>query len=40
MGLFSKKIGPMFMKEDSDAEKFIEDMTVLSEKAYGKITIT
>ena len=37
MGVFSKKIGPVFMKEDSDAEKFIEDMTVLSEKAYGKI---
>ena len=37
MGLFSKKIGPVFMKEDSDAEKFIADMTALSEKASGRL---
>ncbi len=37
MGLFSKKIGPVFMKEDSDAEKFIEDMSALSEKSSGKL---
>ena len=37
MGLFSKKIGPVFIKEDSDAEKFIADMTALSEKASGRL---
>ena len=37
MGLFSKKIGTVFMKEESDAEKFIEDMTLLSEKASGRL---
>ncbi len=36
-GLFQKKIGPVFMKEDSDAEKFIEKMTELSTRAEGQL---
>ncbi|MCR5800576.1 MAG: NERD domain-containing protein [Lachnospiraceae bacterium] len=37
MGLFDKKIGPVFLKEDSDAEKFIAEMSELSEKASGDL---
>ena len=37
MELFQKKIGPVFLKEDSDAEEFIDRMTELSEKAKGQI---
>ena len=37
MGLFTKKIGPVFLKEDSDTKKFIEDMTELSKKASGDL---
>lgn len=33
MGLFSKKIGPVFLKETSDTEDFIEKMEKLKEKA-------
>jgi len=36
-GLFQKKIGPIFLKEDSDAEKFIEKMTELSTQAEGQL---
>ena len=37
MELFQKKIGPVFLKEDSDAEVFIDRMTELSKKVNGKI---
>ena len=37
MELFQKKIGPVFLKEDSDLEEFIDRMTELSEKAKGRI---
>ena len=33
MGLFTKKIGPVFLKENSDAEAYIEKLKVLKEKA-------
>jgi len=36
-GLFQKIIGPIFLKEDSDAEKFIEKMTELSTQAEGQL---
>ena len=35
MGLFNKKIGQIFLKEDSDAENFVKNMTLLLEKAEG-----
>lgn len=37
MGLFSKKIGPVFLKETGDAEIFIERMEKLHEKAEGEV---
>ncbi|MDE7297502.1 MAG: NERD domain-containing protein [Lachnospiraceae bacterium] len=37
MGLFQKKIGPVFLKEDSEAELFIERLKKLSEKADGEL---
>lgn len=37
MGLFSKKIGPVFLKETSDAAIFIERMQVLQDKATGEV---
>ena len=37
MGLFSKKIGPVFLKEESDATEYIEKMTELSKKAKGDL---
>lgn len=37
MGLFSKKIGPVFLKEESDAAEYIEKMTELSKKAKGDL---
>ena len=37
MELFKKKIGPVFLKEDSDAEIFIDKMTSLLEKAEGQL---
>ena len=37
MELFQKKIGPVFLKEDSEAEVFINIMTELSSKATGRI---
>lgn len=37
MGLFTKKIGPVFLKENSDAEVYIEKLKVLSEKAQGNL---
>lgn len=30
MGLFNKKTGPVILKEDSDAERFIAEMTELA----------
>ena len=36
MELFQKKIGPVFLKEDSEAEVFINKMTDLSNKATGR----
>lgn len=35
MGLFTKKIGPVFLKETSDTAEFIEKMQKLKEKATG-----
>lgn len=35
MGLFTKKIGPVFLKENSDAEVYIEKLKLLQEKAQG-----
>lgn len=35
MGLFSKKIGPVFLKETSDTTEFIRKMQELREKAAG-----
>lgn len=37
MELFQKKIGPVFLKEDSDAELFINKMTELSVNAIGTL---
>ena len=37
MGLFTKKIGPVFLKENSDAEAYIEKLKELSEKAEGAL---
>ena len=35
--LFFKYFGPVFIKEDSDAESFVEKMKSLSSRASGKI---
>ena len=35
MGLFTKKIGPVFLKETSDTTEFIDKMQKLKEKATG-----
>ena len=37
MGIFQKKIGPVFLKEDGDLETFIQKMEGLREKADGKL---
>lgn len=37
MGLFSKKIGPVFLKETSDTAEFIRKMQELREKAAGNM---
>lgn len=37
MGLFTKKIGTVFLKETSDADIFIENLQTLQEQAEGKI---
>lgn len=37
MEIFRKKIGPVFLKEDGDAEVFINKMTELSAKAEGQL---
>lgn len=37
MGLFQKKIGTVFLKEESDAEEFIKKMKELFEKASGEL---
>ena len=37
MALFQKKIGPVFLKEDSNASKDIEKLIQLSEKATGTL---
>ena len=37
MGLFTKKIGPVFLKENSDAEAYIEKLKEFSEKAQGSL---
>ena len=39
MGLFSKKIGPVFLKESSDTQIFISKMQELQEKATGELKI-
>ena len=35
--LLYKSFGPVFIKENSDAESFIEKMKALSSKASGKV---
>jgi hypothetical protein len=35
MGLFTKKIGPVFLKENSNAEAYIEKLKLLKEKTQG-----
>ena len=37
MGLFTKKIGPVFLKENGDAETYIEKLKQLNEKAQGPL---
>lgn len=37
MGLFQKKIGPVFLKEDSDSKEVIEKLQILSAKASGEL---
>lgn len=37
MSLFQKKIGPVFLKEVSDTEAFIEKMSALSKNAEGEL---
>lgn len=37
MGLFTKKIGPVFLKENSDAEVYIEKLKLLKEKEQDPI---
>lgn len=37
MGLFTKKIGPVFLKENSDAKAYIEKLKLLNEKAQGPL---
>jgi len=37
MGIFKKKIGPVFLKENSDAEAYVEKLKVLGEKAQGPL---
>lgn len=37
MGLFTKKIGPVFLKENSDAEAYVEKLHELREKANGTL---
>lgn len=35
MGLFTKKIGPVFLKDTSDADNYIEKLQALAQKATG-----
>ena len=35
MGIFTKKIGPVFLKENSNAEAYIEKLKLLKEKTQG-----
>ena len=37
MGLFTKKIGPVFLKENSDVEAYIEKLKEFGEKAQGSL---
>ncbi len=37
MGIFTKKIGAVFLKENSDAAAYIEKLKALSEKAQGSL---
>lgn len=37
MELFRKKIGPVFLKEDSDADAYVEKLNSLVEKAQGEL---
>lgn len=37
MGLFTKKIGTVFLKETSDVKEFIEKMEALKENASDEI---
>lgn len=39
MGLFQKKIGPIFLKENSESEEFIEKLQTLSEKAADELKV-
>lgn len=37
MGLFQKRIGPVFLKEDSESQEFIERLQLLSEQATDEL---
>lgn len=37
MALFQRKIGPVFLKEDSETAEFIEKMNLLSERASASL---
>ena len=40
MALFQKKIGPVFLKKDSDSSVFIEILEQLAERATGELAET
>lgn len=37
MGIFTKKIGPVFLKENSNVQTYIEKLKELNEKASGAL---
>lgn len=37
MGLFTKEIGPVFLKENSSAEEYISNLEALRDRAVGKV---
>ena len=37
MGLFEKKIGTVFLKEDSDAQEFVKKLEELKERSQGEL---
>ena len=39
MGLFQKRIGPVFLKEDSESQEFIERLQRLSEQASDELKV-